>query len=203
MPSQILIVEDDPLIAMDLQDIVVRAGYSDVSLAYTMEEARVQFQKIKSGFVFLDINLDQRQGGILLANEIREKYSFPFAFVTANTDDDTLIQVQKTRPTGFIVKPFEEKEIIAILKMGLFSIKNQAPSTRIIPSISRLQSLFPNLTEREANMLLGIYQAQTNKEIADAVCLSINTVKTHLKSLYQKLSVNSRVEAVQRLSSKL
>jgi DNA-binding NarL/FixJ family response regulator len=203
MPTRILIVEDDPLIAMDLQGIVERAGYGDVRLAYNMQEARKAFEDLESGFVFLDINLDQRHGGTELAKEIREKYPFPFAFVTANTDDDTLEQVQQSRPAGFIVKPFDEKEILAVLKIGLFALKNQTSSAPKKIGIELIQNRFPSLSESESKMLLGIYQAKTNKEIADSVFLSVNTVKSHLKTLYLKLGVNSRVEAVQKLLNTL
>jgi DNA-binding NarL/FixJ family response regulator len=200
---QILIVEDDPLIAMDLKDIVQQAGYTDVRTAATMDEARTELDYLEEGFVFLDINLDQRQGGTVLAAEIRQKYSFPFAFVTANTDDETLQKVQQTKPVGFIVKPFDEKEILAVLKMGIFTIQNQQRSKPQTVTTELIQRVFPSLSQSESKVLQGLYEARTNQEIADYQHLSVNTIKTHLKSLYLKLDVASRMEAVQKLMSKI
>lgn len=203
MSVQILIVEDDPLIAMDLRDIVERAGYPHVEVAGTMAEARTKLETLENGFVFLDINLDKRHGGTDLANEIRRKYTFPFAFVTANTDDDTLEKVQPTKPVGFIVKPFDEKEILAVLKIGVLTIKDHGKSVPETISLQRVEHAFPSLTESEATVLLRLYEAKSNQAIADDLFLSVNTIKTHLKSLYLKLDVSSRMEAVQKLLNKL
>lgn len=199
MGIQVLIVEDDPLIAMDLRGIIQNNGYDDVQMVHDVASAEAHFAQLQNAFIFLDINLDERHGGIKLANILREKYPFPFAYVTANTDDDTLNKVQQTRPTGFIVKPFDEREILAILKIGAFTLKNKENSTAPQVSVELISRHFSVLTESESKMLLGLYQAKTNGEIADSVHLSVNTVKSHLKTLYFKLDVSSRVEAVQAL----
>ena len=73
-------------------------------------------------FVFLDVHLKDKYGGIRLAKELESKPHFSYAYITANTDESTLEKLKDTHLVGFIVKPFHEGEVKAILKLGMHQV---------------------------------------------------------------------------------
>jgi len=197
----LIIVEDDPIIALDLSHFIKSLGYTHVYTCYEEEQASKLFSEIDRAFVFLDIHLKEKYGGIRLAKLLEQKSHFSYAYITANTDETTLKKLEDTRPIGFIVKPFQEEEVKAILKLGMYQVLHPFKKQELDPVA--LAHLFPDLTSTEIRVYMGLYQGASNQEIADTLFVSTNTVKTHLKSIYSKLDVVSRLKAIQLLLSKL
>jgi DNA-binding NarL/FixJ family response regulator len=103
-------------------------------------------------------------------------------------------------PNGYIVKPFDEKDILVALEIALFNARSNLQSSRMEKSnIERNHSL--RLTEREYVTLIDLTQGLTNAQIADKQYVSINTVKTHLKNIYTKFEVTDRVNLVKCILS--
>ena len=201
MNPNLIIVEDDPIIALDLSHFVKSLGYTQVFTCYEEEQASTLFSEIDRAFVFLDIHLKDKYGGIRLAKLLEHKSHFSYAYITANTDETTLKKLEDTHPVGFIVKPFQEEEVKAILKLGMYQVLHPFKKQKLDPVA--LAQLFPDLTSTEIRVFMGLYQGASNQEIADTLFVSTNTVKTHLKSIYSKLDVVSRLKAIQLLLSKL
>lgn len=201
MNPNIIIVEDNPIISLDLTSYIKKLGYTQVFSCMNEAEAQALLLEIESGFVFLDINLDNKYTGINIAKSLASRTSFPFAYITANTDAQTLEELKGTHPVGFIVKPFKEEEVKAILILGCHQLKH--PHEKPDVDESTIAQLFSELTKTERKVMLGLYKGDSNQEIADQLFVSTNTIKTHLKSIFVKLDVNSRLKAVQMLLSKL
>ncbi|WP_421764001.1 LytR/AlgR family response regulator transcription factor [Ekhidna sp.] len=112
--SSILIVEDEPLIADDIAGILERNGYivtAVVDEATTALEAVAEF---KPDVVLLDINIEGETDGIDLAPKLK----VPFIFLTSYYDQATLERARKVKPSGYIVKPFGESDLIANIEIA-------------------------------------------------------------------------------------
>ena len=201
MRPNVVIVEDNPIISLDLSSYLKKLGYIDIFRCRNENEAYEVLDSLKQAIVFLDINLDAKYSGITIAKTLEHKPTFPYAYITGNTDALTLQKIKGTHPIGFIVKPFQEEEVKALLVLAEHKIKH--PVEKADVSLVTLQRLFPELTATEQNIFLKLYEGASNQEIADTLFVFINTVKTHLKTIFSKLRVTSRIKAVQLLLSKL
>jgi len=146
----------------------------------------------------LDINIEGSLNGIELAEIIRKKYKFPFIFLTSHSDKDTLDKAKLTLPYGYIVKPFNEKDLISTLEMAIFRFANENKTD--VPSMTIINSKLPTpITEKEYACLVQLFNGLTNKQMAEIQFVSVNTIKTHLKNLFMKLDVPNRTNAINKI----
>ena len=103
---EILIVEDEGLIALDLKKRLEQAGYKVVALADNGEDAILNAGNLKLDVILMDIRLRGPMDGVEIADEIRKRFYIPVIFVTAHADCETLDRARITEPFGYIVKPF-------------------------------------------------------------------------------------------------
>jgi two-component system, LytTR family, response regulator LytT len=114
---KILIVEDDILIAEHLKTILVKEGYNQIFLAHNYKAAFTQLENQKIHLLFLDINLNEEKTGINLAHLINEKYKIPYVFITAQSDPESITEIIKANPDGYINKPFKAIDVITQVKI--------------------------------------------------------------------------------------
>lgn len=197
---QILIVEDEPLIAENLAHYLNNQDYRVCGIAYDAEEACMFLENGSPDAVILDINLESDQDGIDIAALINRKYPVPFVFLTSYADRETIEKAKLVKPWGYIVKPFNEQTILASLEIAISNFaqvqNNDQPRLRMDKINKHLLS---PVSEREFDVLQGIYQGKTNQQIADELFISINTVKKHINSAYLRLDAISRSSAMVRL----
>lgn len=117
--GRILIVEDERLVAEDLRDSLAQLGYSVVGIADTGERAIERARHSTPDVVLMDINLGGEMDGITAARAIRERHDIPVIYLTAFSNDETLARARDTDAFGFIVKPFQEKAVMAAIEMAL------------------------------------------------------------------------------------
>lgn len=195
---QILIVEDEPLIAEDIAEYLSNVDYSVSAIAYNKEQALQALEEQLPDLILLDINLGKNLDGIELAHLINAQYYLPFIFLTSYTHKSILDQAKVTRPVGYLLKPFSEKNLFASIEIGLYNFSQNAQPRNL--SLERLNDVLENaLTEKEFQALQDIYEGCTNKQMAERQFVTVNTIKTHLKNLYDKLGVRSRSEAIAKL----
>ncbi len=118
-PAQILIVEDDGIIAHHLQQVLRRLGYSVPRLASSGPEAVACAAQNDPDIILMDIVLDGEMDGIQTAEHIRELKNIPIIFLTAYSDDAVLQRARVTDPFGYVLKPFEERNLHATIEMAL------------------------------------------------------------------------------------
>ncbi len=116
----VLIVEDESIVAMDIQARLRQMGYSAPAVASTGIEAIERVQEFKPDLILMDINLKGDMDGIEAAAHIKEIRDIPVIYLTAYADDDTLNRAKVTSPAGYILKPFEERELQITIEMTLF-----------------------------------------------------------------------------------
>ena len=119
-PTRIFIVEDEALIAMELKDRLTRLDYTVCGVAARGEVALGQIIAEKPDLVLMDINLAGELNGIETASHLRDRSDVPVVFLTAYSDDSMLRRAADAGPFGYLVKPFEERELHATIQMALY-----------------------------------------------------------------------------------
>ncbi len=195
---RILIVEDEPLIAEDIRAYLEENDFSVSGIAHTGDEALEMLETSPPDAILLDINLGEGPDGIAIAEEIRNRWQLPFVFLTSHADRDTLFRARQTFPAGYLLKPFDGLDLMTALEIALFNHLN-GQNNQII-SLEKINEVLPtSLSQREFDLLLKLREGKTNKEIAEASFISVNTVKTHLQHLFDKLDVRNRTQALFRI----
>lgn len=123
MPNliKILIVEDDPFIAQEITDYLYDLGYAVAAVCRSVEQAKKVLARELPDLVLLDIELEGKENGVDLAIFIRhEKIPMPIVYLTSQTDARIIASVKTTRPDGFIVKPFDERDLATNIEIALF-----------------------------------------------------------------------------------
>ena len=188
---KILVVEDDPIIVMDIVAQLKNLDYEVVGKAYNAQSALTHLnRKQQIDLVLLDIDLGGGQDGVDVAHQINQDHDIPFIFLTSFADRVTLGRVKETQPYGYIVKPFDEKDLLTQIEIALYTHAQRHPVQLVPDRINAKASTA--LTEREFELLCLIYKGHTNNDIAETLFVSLNTVKTHIKNIYLKLDANSR-----------
>ncbi|WP_077920875.1 sigma 54-interacting transcriptional regulator [Spirosoma sp. 209] len=116
---KLLIVEDEYIIANDLELILLQAGYSIIGIADSVAEALTFMEQEQPDIVLLDIYLKGNETGIDLAKQL-EGCGIPFIYISANDNRRVLEAVKATQPIGYIVKPFREKDILTTLEISRY-----------------------------------------------------------------------------------
>jgi len=119
--KKILIVEDEPVIATDIEMTLEDLGYHVIGIEDNATDALKAIRKHKPDLVLLDINLEGDDDGVMLAHDINDEFQIPFVYLTSNADKLTINRVKRTHPAGFIVKPFNEKDLQSNIEIALFS----------------------------------------------------------------------------------
>lgn len=115
--KNILIVEDEMLIASVLKKFIEQAGYTCAGIALDYEEAVTSINKNQIDFVFLDITIRGEKSGLDVAKYINSNKPIPFIYLTSHSDWETMEEVTKTNPVGYISKPFKSIDVITALKL--------------------------------------------------------------------------------------
>ena len=118
--AKILIVEDENIVALNLQTRLKSLGYQVAGMASTGEDAVKKCAETMPDLVLMDIMLRGEMDGVAAADQIREKYHVPVVYLTAYADDVTLERAKVTEPFGYMLKPFEVKEIRTTIEIALY-----------------------------------------------------------------------------------
>lgn len=118
--AKIFVVEDENIVSMDIRFSLGQLGYEIAGYAVSGEEALRKIGDARPDLVLMDIHLKGEMTGIEAAREIRSRYSLPIVFLTAFADQDTLAQAQLAEPFGYILKPFDERELNSVITISLY-----------------------------------------------------------------------------------
>ena len=197
---KILIVEDEPLIAEDIAEILQKNEFQVTNIAYNKEDALEELRENLPDMVLLDINLNNRLDGIDIAVNIQSHYQIPFIYITSYSDKNTLEKAKRTEPSGYIVKPFNEAGLCSSIEIAYYNPTQKQqrhfPELNLLKLNARLQD---KISDREFDLLKLIYEGKTNKQIAEALFISGNTVKKHINNVYLKLDTISRATTLVKL----
>ena len=122
--ASLLIVEDESIVAEDLSKKLRRLGYTVAGMTELGEQALASMKELMPSLVLMDIRLAGEMDGIEAAERIRREYDVPVVYLTASSDRATIQRAKVTEPFGFIMKPFEDRELESHIEMALY--KHQA-----------------------------------------------------------------------------
>lgn len=120
---RMLVVEDERIVSMDLQRRLKAMGYEIAGSAVSGEEAIQKAEALRPDMVLMDIMLDGELDGIQAAEVIRARYKLPVIYLTAYADSATLERAKITEPFGYILKPFEERELHGHIEIALYKAR--------------------------------------------------------------------------------
>lgn len=117
-PLRLLIVEDESLVALDLEERLEKLGYEVVGVVDNGADALLRAGEGKTDLVLMDIHIHGGMDGIQTAAILRQTTEVPVVFLTAHADEATLQRAGLTEPFGYVLKPFDERELRATIQMA-------------------------------------------------------------------------------------
>ena len=118
MNKKILIVEDESIIAIEIESYLTKLGYEIVGIASTADDAYTKAIKNEIDLILMDIYLI-KSNGIDAAIKIKNKKNIPIVFLTAHMDEETIEKAIQVNPVAYLTKPFNRQELFAAIKIGL------------------------------------------------------------------------------------
>ncbi len=118
--TSILVVEDESIVAKDIQNSLKKLGYSVPSVENSGEDAIDAAGQYRPDLILMDIMLKGEISGIEAAEQIKNWYQIPVIFLTAYADESTLNKAKVTEPYGYIIKPFKEIDLHTSIEMALY-----------------------------------------------------------------------------------
>jgi PAS domain S-box-containing protein len=118
--ARLLIVEDEGIVAFNIQKRLEGLGYSVVANVSSGEEAIDAAEETRPELVLMDIKLEGQVDGIEAAAQIRSRFQIPVVYLTAYTNDETLNRAKLTEPYGYILKPFEARDLATTIEVALY-----------------------------------------------------------------------------------
>jgi len=119
----ILVVEDESIVALDIKNRLQKSGYYVVGLTSSGEESVRIAAKLRPDIVLMDIKLKGDMDGVEAAEQIRANFNIPIIYLTAYADELTLQRAKITESFGYLLKPFEERELTATIETALYKQK--------------------------------------------------------------------------------
>ncbi len=116
----ILIVEDESIVAKDIQQSLKKLGYNVVDTASTGENAIKLAEEKHPDLILMDIMLKGEMSGIDAAEYVKKNLNIPIIFLTAYADESTLNKAKITEPYGYIIKPFKEVDLHTAIEMAVY-----------------------------------------------------------------------------------
>ncbi|MCK9152300.1 GAF domain-containing protein [Methanobacterium alcaliphilum] len=117
---KVMVVEDESIVAIDIGQRLVGLGYEVTATVSSGEKAIEMAEKTSPEIILMDIVLKGKMDGIEAAAQIVEKFKIPVVYLTAYSDEKTLKRAKVTGPFGYIIKPFEDRELHSVIEIALY-----------------------------------------------------------------------------------
>ena len=209
---RILLADDHALFREGLAGIIAsQPDLEVVGEANDGLEAFVKAQELKPDLILMDVQMPGMDG-LEATRQIKEALPQTRIIVlTVRDDDEKLFEALKNGAQGYLLKEIRAQDLLLILRGAMKGDAAISPSLagRVLAEFRRLSNYGfvekeddSGLTEREQQVLARAAQGATDKEIAEALMISLNTVKTHMRNILSKLQVGTRREAARVAKNK-
>ncbi|MEE8392664.1 MAG: response regulator [Anaerolineae bacterium] len=172
--TRILVVEDESIVALDIQSQLTDLGYNVLSVVTSGEKAIRKAAEIKPDLVLMDIQLKGKIDGVEAAEQIRTRHNIPVIYLTAHVDKVTFQRAKVTEPFAYLLKPFDERELHTAIEIALY---RQQVEERLQQRNQELQAAYEQL-QRTQEELVKVERLAAMGQIAVTVSHEINNPLT-------------------------
>ena len=109
--TKILIVEDETIVALDIKNALLKLGFEVTDMVTNYDDALRSASQKKPDILLTDIRLENSKNGVEIAKDIQKIHPTPIIYLTAFSDDETIIEAARTSPMGYMLKPFNRDEL--------------------------------------------------------------------------------------------
>ncbi len=163
----IFIVEDESIVAKDIQNNLIKLGYNVLGIANNGNDAIEQIKELNPDVVLMDIMIKGELTGIEVAEQLRKFVNVPVIFLTAYADESTLSRAKVTEPYGYILKPFKEIDLHSTIEMAVYKHQKDA-------ALQKERDFLYSLVENKDGTQNDILFVKANSKL----------VKVYLKDIY-------------------
>lgn len=163
----IFIVEDESIVAKDIQNNLIKLGYNVLGIANNGNDAIEQIKNLNPDVVLMDIMIKGDLTGIEVAEQIKKFVNVPVIFLTAYADESTLSRAKVTEPYGYILKPFKEIDLHSTIEMAVYKHQKDA-------ALQKERDFLYSLVENKDGTQNDILFVKANSKL----------VKVYLKDIY-------------------
>lgn len=163
----VYIVEDESIVAKDIQNSLKKLGYHVLGISNNGTDALKNIADLEPNIVLMDIMIKGNMTGIEVADKIKKQYNIPVIFLTAYADESTLAKAKITEPYGYILKPFKEIDLHSTIEMAVYKHKKDS-------KIQQERDFLYSLVENKEDGAKGILFVKANSRL----------VKVNLKDIY-------------------
>jgi len=159
---KLFIVEDEILVAREIEGYLCKLGYHVTGIAASAEGALKQIAEEPPDLVLVDIVLKGEQNGITLAQQLRDRFQIPVVYLTAYVDPATLEQAKRTCPFGYILKPFNQNDLRATIEIALARYQAEQEEKNLLTESIDAQSFqYLSILSHELRNPLSAIQVST------------------------------------------
>ncbi len=164
--AKILIVEDEAIIAMEMESQLMGLGYEVTSIVDTGEKAIKKAEEDKPNLILMDIRIKGEIDGIEAAEEIRSRFGIPVVFSTAYLDEERIEQAKITMPFGYVLKPIQERDLKVTIEMALYVSKVDAERRKAEENLKKAHEelLQKSVELSKVNENLHIHQLELEEQ---------------------------------------
>jgi DNA-binding NarL/FixJ family response regulator len=227
--ARLMIVEDEVIIAEDLQRNLHACGYDVLGYAVDGQEAVDMALRVRPDLILMDVFLDERSiDGIAAAQAIVESIDTAIIYVSGHSDEDLIDNAVRSGADGYIVKPYQLSQVTSAIKLALHRRREahrsrhskghgtQSVGEEPVAAIKgRPQAALGDdrsdrgtsdrvlepfrVTPREREIIHGLLRGRRVSAVADVLGISVHTARNHLRSIFRKLDLHSQDELVRFL----
>jgi two-component system nitrate/nitrite response regulator NarL len=203
---KVLIADDHYLFIRGIESILMEdESLQVIGKAYNGKEAYEMAKQLKPDIILLDVNMPVLDGLQALKIIIKEMPKVKVLMLTVNDNDGQLLDALKSGAKGYLLKDLLPNELLTFVHMVYRgeSVISGHMAGKIIGNLFKTESepkklevkKLDVLTRREKEILTEVMKGLTNRQIAQFLCISENTVKNHMRNIMEKLRINNRVQA--------
>jgi len=194
MASSILIVEDEQLVALDIQRRLTQLGHHVVAICDRAETALDAVVHHRPDLILMDIHLKGEMDGIALAGQVWATYQLPIVFLTAHADEATVTQAKATHPFGYLIKPIQTNHLSTAIEIALSRHQAETVTQRALERERELSDALQRALEKEKE--LNELKSQFVSIVSHEFRNPLNAIATNLDILEQH---NAQLTSEQRL----
>jgi DNA-binding LytR/AlgR family response regulator len=192
----IYIVEDESIVAKDIQNSLIKLGYNVMGISNNGKEAIEKITELMPDLILMDIMIKGDLTGIDVSEQIKAALNIPVVFLTAYADEGTLAKAKITEPYGYILKPFKEIDLHSTIEMSVYKHKKDA---ELLKERDFLYSLVENKDEASKDILFVKANSRLVKVLLKDIYF-IEALKDYvtINTQYARYTVHSTMKDIEK-----